>query len=582
MKDKLKLIPEKPGCYLYKNSDGIVIYVGKAKNLKRRVSSYFNRLQTGKTLALVNQINDFEYIVTNSETESLILEINLIKKYNPKYNILLKDDKTYPYIVLTTDKYPTLKIVRSKKRKKIKGKVFGPFPGVNAAKNMVNGVNRIYPLRKCDPLRKKVCLYYHINECLGYCEKEVDSTKINSMIEEVTRVLNGDYKFLTKRLEEQMNVSSEKLDFEKALELKNLISDIENTISKQIIVSNVRYNFDVFGLYEKDNFLAIETLFVREGVVVGQENKILTDYIDKDDAYIRYIIDFYDKYPLPKKIIVNDIESVSDIQNILNTPVSVPLKGDIKKILSLANNNAEISSKKKIEEISKSDEERYKAINDLKTILGLDKLERIELFDNSHLFGTYYVGGMVVFKDFLPDRNEYRKYKIDINTKDDLTAMKEVFYRRYQRALLEKTELPDLIMVDGGELQIKAAIDVLNSLRLDIPIVGLKKNKSHKTSKLVLPNLTEIDIKNQNLFVYLYKMQEEVHRYAITYHRNIKNKGMLRSVLEDVSGIGEKRRKELLKRYSSLSKIKNATIEELSDILPKEVARSLLEFLNKE
>lgn len=582
MKDKLKLIPEKPGCYLYKNKDGIIIYVGKAKNLKRRVNSYFNRLQTGKTLALVNQISDFEYIVTNSETESLILEINLIKKHNPKYNILLKDDKTYPYIVLTTDKYPILKIVRSKKRKKIKGKVFGPYPGVYAAKNMVNGVNRIYPLRKCDPLRKKVCLYYHINECLGYCEKEIDKSKLNEMLEEVTRVLNGDYKFLTKRLEEQMNIASDKLDFEKALELKTLINDIENTINKQIIVSNVRYNFDVFGFYEKDNFLAIETLFVREGVVVGQENKILTNYIDKDDAYIRYIIDFYDKYPLPKKIIVNDIESVSGIEKVLNIPVSVPLKGDIKKILTMANNNAEISSKKKIEEIAKSDEERYKAIDDLKNILGLEKLERIELFDNSHLFGTYYVGGMVVFKDFLPDRNEYRKYKIDINTKDDLGAMKEVIYRRYQRALLEKTELPDLIIVDGGELQIKATLEVLNSLRLDIPIVGLKKNKSHKTSKLVLANLTEIDIKNQNLFVYLYKMQEEVHRYAITYHRNIKNKGMLRSVLEDVSGIGEKRRKELLKKYSSLSKIKNATVQELSEILPEDVAKSLLEFLNKE
>lgn len=582
MKEKLKLIPERPGCYLYKNKDGVIIYVGKAKNLKRRVNSYFNRIQTGKTLALINQINDFEYIVTNSETESLILEINLIKKYNPKYNILLKDDKTYPYIVLTTDKYPTLKIARSKKRKKLKGKVFGPFPGVTAAKNMVNSINRIYPLRKCDPLRKKVCLYYHINECLGYCEKEIDKNKINEMLEEITRVLNGDYKFLTKRLEEQMNIASEKLDFEKALELKTLINDIENTINKQIIVSNIKYNFDVFGLYEKDNFLAIETLFIREGVVVGQVNKILDSYIDKDDAYTRYIIDFYDKYTLPKKIIVNDVENIVDIESILNIEVYIPQKGDIKKILNMANNNAEISSKKRIEEISKSSEERYKAIEDLKNILGLKKLERIELFDNSHLFGTYYVGGMVVFRDFLPDKNEYRKYKIDINTKDDLTAMKEVIYRRYQRALLEKTELPDLIIVDGGELQIRATLEVLNSLRLDIPLVGLKKNKSHKTSKLVLSNLAEIGIKSQRLFVYLYKMQEEVHRFAITYHRNIKNKGMLRSVLEDVSGIGEKRRKELLTKYSSLSKIKNASIEELSEILPQEVAKSLLEFLKKE
>ena len=582
MKDKLKLIPERPGCYLYKNKDGIIIYVGKAKNLKRRVNSYFNRLQTGKTLALVNQIYDFEYIVTNNETESLILEINLIKKYNPKYNILLKDDKTYPYIVLTTDKYPTLKIVRSKKRKKLKGKVFGPYPGAGAAKNMVNSINRIYPLRKCDPLKKKVCLYYHINECLGYCEKNISKEEINNMIDEIAGVLNGDYRFLTKKLENEMNAASEKLDFEKALELKTLINDIESTINKQIIVSNIKYNFDVFGFYEKDSFLAIETLFIREGVVVGQVNKILTEYIDKDDAYTRYIIDFYDKYTLPKKIIVNDVENITDIEKVLNTEVNVPIKGDIKKILTMANNNAEISSKKRIEEISKSDEERYKAIEDLKNILALDKLERIELFDNSHLFGTYYVGGVVVFKDFLPDRNEYRKYKIDINTKDDLSAMKEVVYRRYQRALLENTELPDLIIVDGGELQIKATLDVLNSLRLDIPIIGLKKNKSHKTSKLVLSNLTEIDINNQNLFVYLYKMQEEVHRFAISYHRNIKNKGMLRSVLEDVSGIGEKRRKELLKRYSSLSKIKSASVEELSEILPLDVAKSLLEFLNKE
>lgn len=582
MRERLKLIPEKPGCYLYKNEDGIIIYVGKAKNLKRRVNSYFNRIQTGKTKALVDQIRDFEYIVTNSETESLILEINLIKKYNPKYNILLKDDKTYPYIVLTNDKYPSLKIVRSKKRKKLKGKVFGPFPGVTAAKNMVNSINRIYPLKKCDPIRKKLCLYYHINECLGYCEKEVDEKEVNEMLDEITKVLNGDYKFLTKRLEEQMNKASNKLEFEKALEFKTLINDVESTINKQIIVSNVRYNFDVFGVYEKDNFLAIETLFIREGVVIGQVNKILDSYIDKDDAYIRYIIDFYDKYALPKKIIVNDIENISELESVIGVSVSVPLKGDIKKILTMANNNAEISSKKRIEEISKSTEERYKAIEELKNILGLKKLERIELFDNSHLFGTYYVGGMVVFRDFLPDRNEYRKYKIDANTKDDLTAMKEVIYRRYQRALLEKTELPDLIIVDGGELQISATLEVLNSLKLDIPLVGLKKNKSHKTSKLVLSNFTEIDIKNQNLFVYLYKMQEEVHRFAITYHRNIKNKGMLRSVLEDVPGIGEKRRTQLLKKYTSLTKIKNASIEELSQIIPEETAKSLLEFLNKD
>lgn len=581
MKEKLKLIPEKPGCYLMKNKDGLIIYVGKAKNLKRRVNSYFNKIHTGKTKALVSNIKDFEYIVTNSETESLILEINLIKRYNPKYNILLKDDKTYPYIVLTNDKYPSLKIVRSKKRKKIKGRVFGPFPGVTAAKNTVNLINRIYPLKKCDKLGKKLCLYYHINECLGYCEKQVPEQEINKMLEDITKILNGDYKFLTKKLEEEMIKYSNNLEYEKALDMKNLINDIENTISKQIIVSNIKYNFDVFGLYEIDNFLAIETLFIRDGVVIGKVNKIINDYLDLEDAYIRYIIDFYEKYPLPKKIIVNDINGVEDIEQVLNTKVQMPQKGDIKKILTMSNINAEISSKEKIERIRKDDKERYNSINELKNILNIDKLERIELFDNSHLFGTYYVGAMVVFRDFLPDKNEYRKYKIDNHTKDDLSAMKEVLYRRYQKALMEKTELPDLIIVDGGPLQINIALEVLESLRMNIPIIGLKKDKSHRTSKLVLSNLTELDIKNKNLFVYLYKMQEEVHRFAITYHRNIKNKGMLQSILEDVPGIGEKRRKELLKKYSSLTKIKNESIENLSKILPEEVAISLLKFLNE-
>ena len=581
MKEKLKLIPEKPGCYLMKNKDGLIIYVGKAKNLKRRVNSYFNKIHTGKTKALVSNIKDFEYIVTNSETESLILEINLIKRYNPKYNILLKDDKTYPYIVLTNDKYPSLKIVRSKKRKKIKGKVFGPFPGVTAAKNTVNLINRIYPLKKCEKLGKKLCLYYHINECLGYCEKQVPEQEINRMLEDITKILNGDYKFLTKKLEEEMLKYSNNLEYEKALDMKSLINDIENTISKQIIVSNIKYNFDVFGLYEIDNFLAIETLFIRDGVVIGKVNKIINDYLDLEDAYIRYIIDFYEKYPLPKKIIVNDINGVEDIEQVLNTKVQIPQKGDIKKILSMSNINAEISSKEKIERIRKDDKERYNSINELKNILNIDKLERIELFDNSHLFGTYYVGAMVVFRDFLPDKNEYRKYKIDNHTKDDLSAMKEVLYRRYQKALMERTELPDLIIVDGGPLQINIALEVLESLRMNIPIIGLKKDKSHRTSKLVLSNLTELDIKNKNLFVYLYKMQEEVHRFAITYHRSIKNKGMLQSILEDVPGIGEKRRKELLKKYSSLTKIKNESVENLSKILPEEVAISLLKFLNE-
>ncbi len=582
LSEKLKLIPEVPGCYLMKDENGHVIYVGKAKNLKRRVNSYFNKVQIGKTYVLVQNIKDFEYIITNTETESLILEINLIKKYNPKYNILLKDDKTYPYIVLTNDKYPTLKIVRSKVRKKIKGKVFGPFPNVMSARSTVNLINRMYPLRKCDNYKKDLCLYYHIHECLGYCKLDIDQNIVNDMVKDITRILNGDYKFITKKLEEEMNKASEDLNYEKALDLKDQISDIEHTISKQIIVSNIKYNFDVFGYYEENGFLVIDVMFVRDGVVVGRVHRIIKDCVDLHDTYIRFIIDFYDKYSLPKKIIVNEIEDVNSLSEVLDAEVLVPKKGDVKKILDMTNLNAEIISKESLEKIKRDDKIRLESIEDLKNMLGLKKLERIELFDNSHLFGTYYVGAMVVFRDFLPDKNEYRKYKIDANVKDDLSAMREVIYRRYYRALLEKSELPDLIIVDGGETQLNATKEVIDSLNLNICVIGLKKNDKHKTSKLVLSNLEEVEIKNSNLFVYLYKMQEEVHRFAITYHRNIKNKGMLRSMLEEVPGIGEKRRKELLKKFPSISKIKNSTVEELSEIIPVEVAKGLLEFLNKE
>ena len=581
MNSKLKLVPEKPGCYLMKNEEGTIIYVGKAKNLKKRVSSYFNKLQTGKTLALVRNIKDFEYIVTNTETESFILEINLIKKHNPKYNILLKDDKTYPYIVLTNEKYPSVRIVRSKKRKKIKGKVFGPFPNVTSARNTVNLINRLYPLKKCVKLKKDLCLYYHIGECLGYCKNKIEKSVIDDMIRDITRVLNGDYKFVTKKLEEEMEKASNNLNYERALELKNLINDIKNTISKQIIVSNVKYNFDVFGFCEIDNFINISVLMVRDGVVIGRVNKIIDNYIDSMDTYSRFILDFYDKYDKPKKVVVNNF-SVSGLEELLDISVVIPQKGDIKKILDMSNLNAEIVLKEKLEKIKKDDKIRYESIEYLRNLLGLKKLERIELFDNSHLFGTYYVGAMVVFRDFLPDKNEYRKYKIDKDVKDDLSAMKEVIYRRYYKALLEKTELPDLVIVDGGELQLAATLEVINSLNLDIMVVGLKKDDKHRTSKLVLSSMKEIDIENKNVFVYLYKMQEEVHRFAITYHRNIKNKGMLKSVLEEVPGVGEVRRKELLKKFPSITKIKNASVEELSTIIPRDVAINLLEFLNKE
>ena len=582
IKEKLALVPEKPGCYLHKDKNGTIIYVGKAKNLKRRVSSYFNKIHTGKTKALVDNIVDFEYIVTNSEMESFILEINLIKKYDPKYNILLKDDKTYPYIMLTNEKYPTLKIIRSKKRKKTKNKLFGPFPNVTSARTTVDIINRIYPLRKCNNMKKDLCLYYHIGECLGYCKYEIDEERVSAIVKEITSILNGDYKKLTKKLEEEMYKESEALNYEKANLIKHEIDAIKETISKQIIVSNISYDFDVFGTYSKDNFKVIETLLVRQGVVIGRVHKIFNENMLDEDFTTRYVIDFYEKYDLPKEIVVNDDFDSSLIANYFNINVIIPEKGNIKKILEMANNNANITLNNKLEELKKDKNVKEKITEELKNLLGLEKLDRIELFDNSHLFGTYYVGGMVVYKNMEPARKEYRKYKISVDVKDDLSAMKEVLYRRYYKVLLEDLEKPDLIIVDGGELQINAAKEIINSLGLSIKIIGLKKDDKHRTSVIVDDSLNEIPLpKDNNLFLYLTRMQDEVHRFAISYHRDIKTKGLISSILDNVSGIGEQRKKELLKKYKSITKIKEASIEELSKIIPEKIAIDLKKYLEE-
>ena len=581
-KEKLANTPELPGSYQMKDADGVIIYVGKAKNLKKRLSSYFRGTVTGKTKVLVDNIKDFEYIVTSSELESLILEITLIKKYNPKYNVLLKDDKSYPYIEFTNDKYPLLKIVRNPKLKKNKNNLYGPFPNVGSAKRMVNMLNRIYPLRKCEKLKKDVCLYYHLGECLGYCKNVVDEEKLTSMIQEIKAFLNGDSSFIVKRLHEKMNEASNTLNFEKAIEYKNMIEDINITLKNQIINLNRDYNFDLFNCYQNNNYLSITVFFIRGGVLFGREKKIINTLSDASDALLEYIIKFYDKNILPKQVIVPEIIDPELLSNYLNIKVETREKGDIKKLLDLAYENAKIYLDEKEKELNQNEEKRLEALEELKKILKVDKVSRMESFDNSHLFGTYYVGGMVVFEDFLPKREEYRKFKIDVNTKDDLSAMKEVVYRRYYRLFMENAKLPDLIVVDGGELQVKVVVDIINELDLPINVIGLKKDSHHKTNTIIDKDLNEIVIdSHSNLFLYLANIQEEVHRFAITYHRNIKNKGMLASVLEMVPGVGEERRKALLKEFSSLKKIKEASVEELEKVLPHDVAINLYNYLKE-
>lgn len=580
-KEKLALVPTKPGSYQMKNKDGVIIYVGKAKNLKNRLKSYFTGTVTGKTRMLVEDIDDFEYIVTSSELESLILEITLIKKYDPKYNILLKDDKTYPYIELTNEKYPRLKIVRNAKRKKTKDHLYGPYPNVAAARKTVEMINRIYPLRKCDKLKKELCLYYHINECLGYCVKEIPEETINQMKKEIISFLKGDSKEIVEKIKKEMQKASDAMNYERALELKTMLEDIDITLRKQKIDLNKGYQFDLVNYYKDENYLSIEIFFIRDGLLFGRHNEIIQTMIDPEEEVTEYIIKFYEKSGvLPKELLLPPELNDELISEYFNMKTSTPQKGKIKKLLDLAKENAKEQLDLQEETLKKDDNLRLEAIEELKQLLHLDQVSRMESFDNSHLFGTFYVGGMVVFEDFLPLKNEYRKFKISTEVKDDLSAMKEVLYRRYFKVLMDNLQKPDLIVMDGGKLQISVAKEIIDSLGLHIPIIGLVKDDNHRTSYIMNDKYEILDVpKDSNLFLFFTRIQDEVHRYAITYHRNIKAKGLLSSVLDVVPGIGEVRKKELLKRFGSLKKLKEASVEELSEVVNKDVAETLANYL---
>ena len=581
-KEKLAQIPNKPGSYQMRNKDGVIIYVGKAKNLHRRVNSYFNRTQTGKTAKMVSEIADFTYIVTATELESLLLEINLIKQYNPKYNVLLKDDKSYPYIEYIEKPYPKLKVSRYLQiRKKDHKKLFGPYPNAYAARRIVNLLNRLYPLKKCDGNPKKVCLYYHIGECLGYCEKNIDQEKLKKMQEDILGFLNGNDKILKDKILEKMDSYSKALNFELALELKKELDYINIVLSKQKITLQDLTNRDCIGYYFNNGYISVQILFIRNGKIVGGHTDLFPVVSDLEEEMESYITRFYARHEIPKEILVSEEIASSVLQNYFENKLVVPQKGQKKKLVEMATENARINLENELELVLKKEYFTEDANEELRKILHLDTLDRIDLFDNSNLFGDWSVSGMVVFKNGVPAKNEYRKYKISFDKNDDYGMMREVIYRRYQRALVEKTELPNLIIVDGGVGQIHACKEVLEALNLPIKVCGLKKNDKHRTNDLVDGDTLElIDIqKASNVFHYLTRMQDEVHRYTITYHRTVRSKGSISSVLDNIPGIGAKRKKELIKTFGSVTKMENASLEELSKILPKEVAISLQDYL---
>ena len=578
---ELREVPKKSGCYLMYNSDNVVIYVGKAKILFNRLKSYFTGRVTGKTKKLVSEIDHFEYIVTNSETEAFILEINLIKKYDPKYNILLRDDKSYPYIELTSDKYPRLIVKREININKKSSHLFGPYPNVYAARRLVNLLNRLYPLKKCDTMPKKVCLYYHIGECLGYCEhKDIDITPMKN---EILSILNGNDTLLINKINEKIKINSDNLNYEVCKELVEELGYIKEVFKNQSIVElDDNINRDVINYYYENSYLSIVIFFIRNGKLVGNNYKIIPIINDIKDTLEYYISTFYSKSNIaPKEIIMPEIVDIEMMSNVLNTKVITVKRGPKKKLFDMAYNNAKEQYDKEIRLIYNNEKLTTDANEELRNLLNLDKLHIIEAFDNSNLFGTFSVSGMVSFIDGVPSKKNYRKFKLTFDKNDDVASMKEVIYRRYFRVLKDKLVIPDLIIVDGGNNQINACKEILESLNLNIKVIGVKKDDHHSPESIVdgdTYEIIKID-KSSNVFRLLSRIDEEVHRFTINYHKEIRSKGSISSVLDNINGLGDKRKKMLIKKYGSVTKMKEATTYELSEIIPLKVAEELHEYL---
>ncbi|MBW7474591.1 excinuclease ABC subunit UvrC [Paenibacillus oenotherae] len=645
IRGKLALLPDKPGCYLMKNADGTVIYVGKAKILKNRVRSYFNGSHNGKTQRLVSEIRDFEYIVTSSNMEALILECNLIKQYFPRYNVLLKDDKTFPYIKITNEKHPKLEVTR--RIVKDKGKYFGPYPNAYAAQETKKLLDRLYPLRKCNTLPDKVCLYYHIGQCIAPCEFEVEPGTYESMVQEITRFLNGGHDEVKKTLQQKMAAAAEALEFERAKEFRDQLIAIDAVMEKQKINMTDAMDRDVFGYYTDKGWMCVQIIYMRHGKMIERRATTFPYYGEPYDDFMTFVTQYYSDNPaLPKEILLpappegtesaereedansgtvaalaavdaapetaasaapeqplsadaqqEDEESPasgseaaevgSTLQEWLKVKVFIPRRGRKREVVAMAVDNAKVSLDEKFRLLERDEERTLKASEGLAEVLGLPTASRIEAFDNSNIQGTNPVSAMVVFTDGKPDRKEYRKYKVrTVQGPDDYETMREVIRRRYERVLKDDLQPPDLIVVDGGRGQISAALDILeNELGLAIPVCGLVKDAKHKTAQLMIGDPPEIVplARDSQEFYLLQRIQDEVHRFAITFHREQRGKSMVASRLDAIPGIGEKRRKLLLKHFGSIKKIKEAGIEDFRPLsIGEKLAAQIIEALREE
>jgi len=585
IKNKLSLLPGNPGCYLMKDAQGTVIYVGKAKVLKNRVRSYFSGAHDVKTMNLVAEIADFEYIITSSNMEALILEMNLIQKYYPKYNIRLKDDKSYPFIKISNEAHPVLTTTREVK--KDKAKYFGPYPNVMAANETVKLLDRIYQFRKCNTIPKKLCLYYHIGQCLGPCEKEVSPEAYADMVDSVVRFLNGDVKEIKANITEKMHQASERLDFEQAKEYRDQLAAITTTMERQNIALNDMVDRDVFGYAFNKGWMCVQVFFIRRGKLIERQVSMFPIYHDPAEELLTYLGLFYTQPQnfKPKEILLPKAVDKDLATGLLNVKIHQPERGTKSNLLKLAIKNAEIALNEKFALIEKEAERTTKAIENIGNKLGIATPKRIEAFDNSNIQGADPVSAMVVFIDGKPEKREYRKFKVKtVIGANDYDTMREVVRRRYLRVLREELPLPDLILVDGGKGHIEVVREVLeDELGLSIPLAGLAKDDKHRTSQLLYGDpLAVVQLeRNSQEFYLLQRIQDEVHRFAISFHRQVRGKNSFSSILDSVTGIGTKRKKLLLKHFGSVKKMREAGEEEFLKIgIPQAVVQEIMDYFS--
>lgn len=630
IRNKLALLPDQPGCYLMKNGEGRIIYVGKAKVLKNRVRSYFTGSHDGKTQKLVSEIRDFEYIVTASNTECLILECNLIKEHNPRYNVLLKDDKSFPYLKITHETHPKLEVTR--RVVKDKGKYFGPYPNAFAAQQTKKLLDRLYPLRKCNVLPDKVCLYYHLGQCVAPCEHHVDQAKYDEMIGEISRFLNGGHADIRPELKRKMEEAAEELAFERAREYRDQITAIDAVMEKQTINMTDAMDRDVFGYAVDKGWMCVQILYMRQGKMNQRHMSVFPYYGEPYDDFLSYVTQYYSDNPaLPREMLLplppeEEPESPAapfgasvvaalaaedaagadagadeatdhaaesggelgdSLRRWLKIKVAFPRRGSKRQLVAMACDNSRVALEEKFKLIERDETRTVKAADGLAELLGIPSANRIEAFDNSNIQGASPVSAMVVFTGGKPDKKEYRKYNVrTVEGPDDYETMREVVRRRYERVLKDGLQMPDLIVIDGGKGHIQSVMDVLaNELGLDIPVCGLAKDAKHRTAELLVgdpPEPVPLARDSQEFYL-LTRIQDEVHRFAITFHREKRAKGMVASKLDAIPGIGEKRRKQLLKHFGSLKAIKEAKVEDFKEVsIGEALATRILEALNAE